>query len=218
MTLNPTSLDALGITVSQMNEQLSAFNIKQEDTGNAKILGEIFGNFALDMLAAVLFIYVVLTLLFKNFLHPLTIMAALPFSIGGALLGLLVTRKELGLFAIIGVVLLLNLVSKDAILLVDYALIHRHEGKPTYRAVVESGVARLRPILMTTIALELGAGSETRSPMAIAVIGGLITSTLLTLVVVPVIFSYVDQALTRWRQPKSKNTSSRKFKFPKLPV
>ncbi len=126
---------------------------------------------------------------------------ALPFSLGGALLGLLITQKELGLFALIGIVLLMGLVTKNSILLVDYALIHQREGKPLYAAVLESGVARLRPILMTTIAmitgmlpiaLGIGAGSEQRSPMAIAVIGGLMTSTLLTLVVVPVIFTYVD--------------------------
>ena len=178
-------------------------------------MNEIFANFGLALLAAVVFIYAVLTLLFNNFLHPLTIMAALPFSIGGALLGLSIGQKELGLFALIGVALLLGLVSKNATLLVDYALIHRHEGKPTYRAVVESGVARLRPILMTTIAmiagmapiaLGIGAGLETRSPMAIAVVGGLITSTLLTLVVVPVIFTYVDGILNRSKQPNPAKT------------
>jgi len=114
--------------------------VKQQDSGNAKILGEIFGNFGLAMLTAWVFICAVLTLLFNNFLHPLAIMTALPFSIGGVLLGLLVSHKELGLFALIGTVLLLGLVSKNAILLVDYALIHRHEGKPTYFAV------RLQPL------------------------------------------------------------------------
>ncbi len=202
-------------------------DVKQEDSGNAKILNEIFANFGLALLAAVVFIYAVLTLLFNNFLHPLTIMAALPFSIGGALLGLLIGQKELGLFALIGIALLLGLVSKNAILLVDYALIHRHEGKPTYRAVVESGVARLRPILMTTIAmiagmapiaLGIGAGSETRSPMAIAVVGGLITSTLLTLVVVPIIFTYVDGILNRSKQPAKQRRWFGKLKLPRLPV
>jgi multidrug efflux pump subunit AcrB len=151
----------------------------------------------------VLFIYAVLVLLFGDFLHPITIMVALPFSIGGALMGLLITQKAMGLFALIGIMLLLGLVTKNSILLVDYALLNQAEGKPLYKAIVESGVARLRPILMTTIAMisgmvpiamGIGAGSETRSPMAIAVIGGLITSTLLTLVVVPVIFTYVDGA------------------------
>jgi multidrug efflux pump subunit AcrB len=111
------------------------------------------------------------------------------------------TQKVLGLYALIGIVLLMGLVTKNSILLVDYALVNQREGLPPFKAVLESGVARLRPILMTTIAmiagmmpiaLGIGAGSEVRSPMAISVIGGLTTSTLLTLVVVPVIFTYID--------------------------
>ncbi|MBC6436266.1 efflux RND transporter permease subunit [Nostoc sp. HG1] len=178
--------------------------VTRENFGNAKILGQVFSNFGGALLAAVVFIYAVLVLLFNDFLHPITIMVALPFSIGGAMLGLLITHKELGLIALIGVVLLLGLVTKNSVLLVDYALVNQRKGNPTYHAVIDSGVARLRPILMTTIAmiagmipiaLGIGAGSEARSPMAIAVIGGLLTSTLLTLVVVPVIFTYID----RWQ-------------------
>jgi multidrug efflux pump subunit AcrB len=215
--------DALALVNALPALQNLPADVKQQDTGNAKILNEIFANFGLAMLTALVFIYAVLALLFNNFLHPLTIMTAMPFSIGGALLGLLISQKELGLFALIGIVLLIGLVAKNAILLVDYALIHRHEGKPTYRAVVESGVARLRPILMTTIAmvagmapiaLSIGAGSAERSPMAIAVVGGLITSTMLTLVVVPVIFSYFDSWLSRSAQPKK--SRQWKLKFPKL--
>jgi hydrophobe/amphiphile efflux-1 (HAE1) family protein len=222
---------ALGDALAAVNALPALQNlppeVKQQDSGNAKILNEIFANFGLAILTALVFIYAVLALLFNNFLHPLTIMTAMPFSIGGALLGLLIAQKELGLFALIGIVLLLGLVAKNAILLVDYALIHRHEGKPTYRAVVESGVARLRPILMTTIAmvagmapiaLSIGAGSAERSPMAIAVVGGLITSTLLTLVVVPVIFSYFDSWLSRSAQPRPAKVRQWKLKFPKLPV
>ena len=196
---------ALGDAIEKVNN-LPALknlppNVKQEKFGNAKIMHELFTNVGTALGAAVLFIYAVLVLLFGDFLHPLTIMAALPFSLGGALTGLLITQKELGLYALIGIVLLLGLVTKNSILLVDYALLNQREGKPLFNAVVDSGVARLRPILMTTIAmiagmmpiaLGIGAGSEVRSPMAIAVIGGLMTSTLLTLVVVPVIFTYID--------------------------
>jgi hydrophobe/amphiphile efflux-1 (HAE1) family protein len=176
-------------------------SVKQEKFGNAKVMQELFNNVGLALSAAVLFIYAVLVLLFGDFLNPLTIMVALPFSIGGALLGLLLTQKVLGLYALIGIVLLMGLVTKNSILLVDYALVHQREGTPLFKAVLESGVARLRPILMTTIAmiagmvpiaLGIGAGAEVRSPMAIAVIGGLMTSTLLTLIVVPVLFTYVD--------------------------
>ncbi|HEY9663733.1 MAG TPA: efflux RND transporter permease subunit, partial [Allocoleopsis sp.] len=177
-------------------------SVKQEEFGNAKIMQELFTNVGTALGAAVLFIYAVLVLLFGDFFNPITIMVALPFSLGGALLGLLITQKELGLYALIGIVLLMGLVTKNSILLVDYALVNQREGKPLFHAILDSGVARLRPILMTTIAmvagmlpiaLGIGAGSEVRSPMAISVIGGLMTSTLLTLVVVPVIFTYIDR-------------------------
>ena len=130
---------------------------------------------------------------------------ALPMSIGGALIALLITQKELGLFALIGMVLLMGLVTKNAILLVDFSLAGLKQGKSLYQAVVEAGISRLRPILMTSfstiagmipIALEWGTNGEVRSPMAIAVIGGFTTSTLLTLVVVPVLFTYINNFVT----------------------
>lgn len=197
---------ALGNAIGAVHD-LSAFKnlplaVKEEKFGNAKIQAELFSNITLALGAAVLFIYTVLVLLFADFLHPITIMVALPFSIGGAFLGLLVTHKDLGLYALIGIVLLLGLVTKNSILLVDFTLLNVREGKSLTAAVVESGVARLRPILMTTIAmitgmlpiaLGIGAGSQVRSPMAITIIGGLMTSTLLTLIVVPVIFTYIDK-------------------------
>ncbi|MCL1463390.1 efflux RND transporter permease subunit [Argonema galeatum] len=175
--------------------------VTQEPFGDAKVMKDIFSGFAIALSTALLFIYAVLVLLFSNFLHPITIMAALPLSIGGALLGLLVGHRSLGLYALIGVVLLMGIVTKNSILLVDYALMNENEGKPLFKATLESGVARLRPILMTTIAmiagmmpiaLGIGAGSQVRAPMAISVIGGLMTSTLLTLVVIPVIFTYME--------------------------
>ena len=187
-------------------KQLPAMNplppgVEQEASGDAKVMQDIFSGFAGALGTAVLFIYAVLVLLFANFLHPVTIMAALPLSVGGALLGLLLGQKSLGLYALIGIVLLMGIVTKNSILLVDYAILNQKEGKPMYEATLESGVARLRPILMTTIAmiagmmpiaLGIGAGSGVRSPMAMAVIGGLMTSTMLTLVVIPVIFTYMD--------------------------
>jgi multidrug efflux pump subunit AcrB len=187
-------------------KQLPAMNplppgVEQESSGDTKVMQDIFSSFAGALGTAVLFIYAVLVLLFANFLHPVTIMAALPLSVGGALLGLLVGQKSLGLYALIGIVLLMGIVTKNSILLVDYAILNQKEGKPMYEATLDSGVARVRPILMTTIAmiagmvpiaLGLGAGSQVRSPMAMAVIGGLMTSTLLTLVVIPVIFTYMD--------------------------
>jgi len=177
-------------------------DVQQQAAGDAEIMQEIFSRFLLALGTAVLMIYAVLVLLYNSFLYPFAVMAALPLSIGGALMGLLVAQKPLGLFALIGIVLLMGLVTKNAILLVDYALMAKAAGKSRRQAVMEAGITRLRPILMTSIstmagmvpiALELGAGGETRSPMAIAVIGGFTTSTLLTLVVVPVFFTYIDQ-------------------------
>ncbi|NET11138.1 MAG: efflux RND transporter permease subunit, partial [Symploca sp. SIO2B6] len=175
--------------------------VEQQPSGDAEIMRDVFTRFGTALATAILCIYAILVLLYNGFLHPLTIMVALPLSIGGALMGLLIGEKELGLFALIGVVLLMGIVTKNSILLVDYALMNKEDGKNRRQSALEAGVSRLRPILMTAlatiagmipIALELGAGSEVRSPMAIAVIGGFTTSTLLTLVVVPVIFTYID--------------------------
>jgi len=180
--------------------------VKEEPSGDAEIMRDIFARFGGALGLAILCIYAILVLLYNNFLYPLAILVALPLSVGGALLGLLVTQKELGLFALIGIVLLMGLVTKNAILLVDFALAGLKEGKTQRKAVISAGVSRLRPILMTSIstiagmmpiALEFGSDGEVRSPMAIAVIGGFSTSTLLTLVVVPVLFTYVD-SLIRW--------------------
>ena len=175
--------------------------VSEQPSGDAEIMIDIFSRFLGALGLAVLCIYAILVLLYNNFLYPFAILVALPLSIGGALLALLLTQKELGLFALIGIVLLMGLVTKNAILLVDCTLANQEEGLPQFRAVVEAGVSRLRPIFMTAIstvagmmpiAMELGATGEVRSPMAIAVIGGFSTSTMLTLVVVPVLFTYID--------------------------
>ncbi|WP_204106452.1 MULTISPECIES: efflux RND transporter permease subunit [Spirulina sp. CCY15215] len=179
-------------------------DVTEEPVGDAEIMRDIFSRFVGALLLAILSIYAILVLLYNNFLYPLAILAALPLSFGGAFLGLLVTQKELGLFALIGIVLLMGLVTKNAILLVDFTLDAMKQGKPRFKALIESGVSRFRPIVMTSlstiagmipIALEFGGDGEVRSPMAIAVIGGFTTSTLLTLVVIPVIFTYVDNVV-----------------------
>ncbi len=173
----------------------------EEPSGDAEIMRDIFSRFFGALGLAILCIYAILVLLYNNFFYPFAILVALPLSVGGALMGLLITQKELGLFALIGIVLLMGLVTKNAILLVDFALAGVQQGKPQFKAIVAAGVSRLRPILMTSIstvagmlpiAMGLGADGEVRSPMAISVIGGFTTSTLLTLVVVPVLFTYID--------------------------
>lgn len=196
---------SLGEGVQAVNK-LPAMNplppgVVQESAGDAKIMQEIFGRFGGAFALAVMCIYAILVLLYNNFLHPLTIMVALPLSLGGALLGLMIAQKSLGIYALIGIVLLMGIVTKNSILLVDYTIINLEQGKSQREALMEAGVSRLRPILMTSLAsiagtvplaLGIGAGAEVRSPMGIAVLGGFTTSTLLTLLVVPVLFSYVD--------------------------
>ncbi len=178
-------------------------------TGDVEIQKDIFTGFGLALGAAVLLIYAVLVLLFEGYLHPYTIMMSLPLALGGALMGLVVFHESLGFYALIGIVMLMGLVTKNAILLVEYCLMAMKSGKPRLQAIVESGEARMRPILMTTVAMisgmlpiafKLGAGSEARAPMAICVVGGLITSTLLTLIVVPVVFTYIDDFQNRLKK------------------
>ncbi|MEM9945080.1 MAG: efflux RND transporter permease subunit [Cyanobacteria bacterium P01_D01_bin.36] len=201
-------------------EALPAFQnlpdgVREQPTGDAEIQKEIFARFGAALGTAVLMIYAVLVLLYNDFLYPFAVMVAIPLCIGGALMGLLIAQKPLGLFALIGIVLLIGLVTKNSILLVDYALLAVKEGKSRRQAVIEAGITRLRPILMTSIstvagmvpiALAIGAGGETRSPMAIAVIGGFSTSTLLTLVVVPVFFTYISGARSRTARVLSRAT------------
>jgi len=189
--------------------------VREQPTGDAEIQKEIFSRFGIALGTAVLMIYAVLVLLYNDFLYPFAVMVALPLCIGGALMGLLIAQKPLGLFALIGIVLLIGLVTKNSILLVDYALLAMKEGKSRRQAVIEAGLTRLRPILMTSIstmagmvpiAMEWGAGGETRSPMAIAVIGGFSTATLLTLVVVPVFFTYISSARSKTARVLSRAT------------
>jgi HAE1 family hydrophobic/amphiphilic exporter-1 len=136
-----------------------------------------------------------------SFLQPLAIMTSLPLSLIGVFLALLLWRSTLNIFSIIGVIMLMGLVTKNAILLVDFVNQQRKAGMERTAALIEAGRVRLRPILMTTfamvfgmmpLALAMGEGSEQRAPMAHAVIGGVITSTMLTLIVVPVVFTYLD--------------------------
>jgi HAE1 family hydrophobic/amphiphilic exporter-1 len=150
---------------------------------------------------AVILIFLILASQFESFTQPVAIMLSLPLSLVGVLLALLFTGSTLNIMSMIGVIMLMGLVTKNAILLVDNANARRHEGTDRFTALVEAGAVRLRPIMMTTlamiagmfpIALALGEGGEFRAPMARAVIGGLVTSTMLTLIVVPVAYSYFD--------------------------
>ena len=182
--------------------------------GDAQEMQSLFVSFGIAMAIGVLCIYGVLVLLFKDFMQPVTILAALPLSIGGAFIALLVTNNAMSMPSMIGLIMLMGVVTKNSILLVEYAIVARRGSKGTpgepdvpgmsrFDALVDACHKRSRPIVMTTIAmgagmlplaLGMGADPSFRSPMAIAVIGGLITSTLLSLLVVPAVFTYVDDA------------------------
>ena len=168
--------------------------------GQTKDQAEAFNGVLLALGAAVIFIYIVLASQFGSFLQPLAIMASLPLALIGVMLALLVTRSTLNLFSMIGLVMLMGLVTKNAILLVDFANHGRRAGLLVPEALLQAGLVRMRPIIMTTgamifgmlpLALALDEGGEIQAPMGRAIIGGVITSTLLTLVVVPVLYSYL---------------------------
>jgi multidrug efflux pump subunit AcrB len=177
--------------------------------GGAEIVAELGTGFALAIVIGILCIYCVLVLLFGDFLQPLTILSAIPLSLGGAFLALLLANSLLSVPSMIGLVMLMGIVTKNSILLVDYAIMGRKDGLSLYDALVDACHKRARPIVMTTIAmiagmmpiaLGLGADSSFRRPMAFAVIGGLLTSTALSLLVVPVVFTYVDRLEERLRR------------------
>jgi len=185
--------------------------IRLVKTGNTQFFQEMMQNFGLAIGAGVLMVLAVLVLLFARLFQPITILAALPLSLGGATLALLITNRPFSIAVVIGVLMLMGIVAKNSILLVDFAIEEMRAGKPRLEAIIESGHKRARPIVMTTVAmvagmlpvaLGWGGDSDFRSPMAIAVIGGLTTSTLLTLVIVPAIFTVFDD-IERWIAPKA---------------
>jgi multidrug efflux pump subunit AcrB len=203
--------------------------VRVVEVGDAEVMGELFASFGLAMSVGILCIYAVLVLLFKGFLHPLTILAALPLSLGGAFVGLLLAGKSFSMPSLIGLIMLMGVATKNSILLVEYAIVARR-GQPAreghsavapmsrWDALLDACHKRARPIIMTTIAMGAGmlpiatgwgaADVSFRSPMAIAVIGGLMTSTVLSLLVIPVVFTYLDDlgqwAASLWRRLRSR--------------
>jgi len=178
--------------------------------GQTQDIQESFGAALAALGLAVIFIYLILASQFASFTQPVAIMMSLPLSLIGVFLALLLTGTTLNIFSMIGFIMLMGLVTKNAILLVDFANRARRGGASLRDALMQAGQVRLRPILMTTaamiggmlpLALGLGEGGETQAPMGRAIIGGVITSTLLTLVVVPVLYTYLDR-LTEWRKAR----------------
>jgi hydrophobe/amphiphile efflux-1 (HAE1) family protein len=175
--------------------------VEIRETGDVEVMGEVFASFAAAIGAGVMMVYALLVLLFGSFLQPITILVSLPLSVGGAIGALLLTHKAISMPVVIGILMLMGIVTKNAIMLVDFALEEIGRGAPRLEALVEAGRKRARPIIMTTIAmaagmfpsaLGLGDGGGFRSPMAIAVMGGLAASTLLSLVFVPAVFTLID--------------------------
>jgi multidrug efflux pump subunit AcrB len=175
--------------------------IRVGEGGDAELQEELFEGFGGAMQKGLMMVYVVLAVLFVSVLQPLTILLSLPLSIAGAIMGLLITNSPITTPVVIGILMLMGIVTKNAIMLVDFAVEAMHAGLDRTAAIVDAGHKRARPIIMTTIAmaagmapsaLALGAGGEFRSPMAIAVVGGLVVSTLLSLLFVPAVFSLMD--------------------------
>jgi hydrophobe/amphiphile efflux-1 (HAE1) family protein len=202
--------DLSGITLGEATTAIRALPAMQNlpegvhelARGDAARMQELFSGFATAIAAGILLMYLTLVLLFRSFVQPVTILVALPLSVGGALGFMLITGKALGLSPLIGILMLMGIAAKNSILLVEYALVAEKErGMSRFEALLDAARKRARPIVMTSIAmgagmlpiaLGIGADAETRAPMAIAVIGGLISSTLLSLVYVPVVYTFMD--------------------------
>ena len=214
MSANLGQNATLGNTTDRMIAEAKAVlpsGITLDLGGDSARIGEILGSFGTTLGLSILCIFVVLVFLFKSWLDPLVIIFSLPLSIVGAMLGLLITESDFGMISLIGIIFLMGLINKNAILIVDYINQLRKSGLNRTEAILEAAPIRLRPILMTTaatilgmlpLALGLGAGAELRAPMAVAIIGGLITSTLLSLIVVPVVYALLDDL--RYRKPVGK--------------
>lgn len=185
--------------------------VRLVEVGQAEFMRELFSNFLLAIVAGVLMVFAVLVLLFARVFQPMTILSALPLSVGGAAIALMLTGKPFSMPVVIGFLMLMGIVGKNSILLVDFAIEEIRAGKERTEALIEAGHKRARPIIMTTVAMVAGmlpiatslANGGFRQPMGIAVIGGLVTSTALTLVIVPAVFSLVDD-VERWLTPRVK--------------
>ncbi len=196
----------LSYGVSKINQYMSRIIPKKslytyQFSGMASKMNQSFGAMGSALLLALIIVYMILASLYNSFIDPLVIMVSVPFALIGAIGGLLLMHRALSVIALIGVILLIGLVVKNAILLVDFIILSRQRGLNKHDSIVEAGSIRLRPILMTTLAMifgmlpiatGIGVGSSSRAPMAIDVIGGLLTSMFLTLLVIPVLYSYTD--------------------------
>ncbi|MDZ7966839.1 MAG: efflux RND transporter permease subunit [Nostoc sp. DedSLP03] len=208
--------DATDKVVAEANAVLPS-NVSLNLGGDSANQNKVFSSFGSTLALSALCIVVVLILLFKSWVDPLVIGVSLPLALVGAMLALLITKSDFGMISLIGFVFLLGLANKNAILLVDYINQLRNAGLDRTEAILNTGLVRLRPIMMTTastilgmlpIALGLGAGSELRSPMAVAIAGGLVTSTILSLIVVPVVYTILDDWFPRFKKRGSSTSAT----------
>jgi len=185
--------------------------------GAAQAFQDSLRGLGLVLLMAIAVIYIVLGVLYESFTHPLTILSGLPAAGLGALLTLLIFDVDLNLYAFVGVIMLVGLVKKNGIMMVDFAVDAQRQGKTAVEAIHEACLVRFRPIMMTTmaalvgtlpIALALGAGAESRRPLGLAVVGGLLVSQLLTLYITPVYYVYIEALRSRLARRKSAKPES----------
>jgi multidrug efflux pump len=211
---------ALGTAVNQINAAASGVGLPSTIhtmfAGTAEMFQQSLGNEPILILTALATVYIVLGILYESYIHPITILSTLPSAGVGALLALTVTHTELTVVAMIGIILLIGIVKKNAIMMVDFALeAERNEGKNSRDSIFEACLLRFRPILMTTMAAALGAlplalgtgmGSELRRPLGITIIGGLLVSQLLTLYTTPVVYLYFDELQHWWNRLRRRHT------------
>ena len=214
---------SLGQATGEINELMRKLNIPQsvhgEPSGTLEAFQQSLGSQPYLVLTALIAVYVVLGILYENLVHPITILSTLPPASVGAVLALMLTKSELDVMSIIGIILLIGIVKKNAIMMIDFALnAERNEGKNTRDSIFEASTLRFRPILMTTMAALFGAvplaigtgmGSELRRPLGISIIGGLIVSQVLTLYTTPVIYLFMDTLRLKLSGKKSAHENRR---------